>query len=52
VESNIKIEISLCNFNELSIKESSYPIEQPLERTAKEKSIYVFPRYTSQVIDY
>lgn len=47
---NIKVEISICNWNELTIKMPSHP--KQLKEMPKEPPIYVFPRHTNRTVDY
>lgn len=46
----IKVEVSICNWNELKIKWSSHP-KQP-EKTPEESPIYQFPRHTNRTVEY
>jgi len=49
---NIKVEVSVCNFNELIIKESTHQIKKSPEKTSEESLVYTFPRHTNRVVDY
>jgi len=49
---SIKVEVSVLNWNELTIKEVSHSVEGVSETKVENYPIYVFPRYTNQVVDY